>query len=109
MDVRDLNKACPEDTYPLPQIDQLVIATCGHEMVSFMDASLGYNPTKMNLVDKSQTSFYVDSDILYCKVMPFRLVNACAICHGIVNKIFENMLGQNMEVYLDDMLINKKS
>ena len=38
VDFRDLNKACPKDTFPLPQIDQLVDATVGHLRMSFLDA-----------------------------------------------------------------------
>ena len=34
----DLNKACPKDHFPLPQIDQLVDATIGHPRMSFLDA-----------------------------------------------------------------------
>ena len=38
IDFTDLNKACPKDCFPLPRIDQLVDATSGHEILSFMDA-----------------------------------------------------------------------
>ena len=38
IDFTDLNKACPKDSFPLPHIDQLVEATGGHKMLSFMDA-----------------------------------------------------------------------
>ena len=39
----DLNQACPKDCYPLPRIDQLVDATSGHQLLSFMDVYSGYN------------------------------------------------------------------
>lgn len=32
VDFRDLNKACPKDMYPLPNIDTLVDATANHEI-----------------------------------------------------------------------------
>ena len=40
---KDLNKACPKDSFSLPKIDQLVDVTMGYEMLIFMDAYLGYN------------------------------------------------------------------
>ena len=43
VDFIDLNKACPKDSYPLPKIDQLVDATLGHELLSFMEVFSGYN------------------------------------------------------------------
>ena len=48
VDFTDLNKACPKDSYPLPRIDQLVDFTAGHQLLSFMDAFLGYNQIKIN-------------------------------------------------------------
>ncbi|CAL2231351.1 unnamed protein product [Prunus armeniaca] len=37
-DYIDLNKACSKDSFPLPRIDQLINATTGHDLLSFMDA-----------------------------------------------------------------------
>lgn len=42
-DFTDLNNVCPNDSFPLPHIDQLVDTTAGHELLSFMDAFSGYN------------------------------------------------------------------
>ena len=39
----NLNKAYPKDSYPLPSIDQLMDATSGFQLMSFMDAFSGYN------------------------------------------------------------------
>ena len=47
VDFTDLNRACPKDSYPLPQIDTLVDSTTRHELLSFMDAFSGYNQIKM--------------------------------------------------------------
>ncbi|XP_074346599.1 uncharacterized protein LOC141685395 [Apium graveolens] len=41
VDFTNLNKACPKDSFPLPRIDQLVDATAGHALLSFMDAYSG--------------------------------------------------------------------
>ena len=38
IDFSDLNKACPKDCFPLPNIDQMVDATARYELLSFMDA-----------------------------------------------------------------------
>lgn len=42
-DYTNLNKACPKDSFLLPRIDQLVDATAGPELLSFMDAYSSYN------------------------------------------------------------------
>ena len=51
VDFKDLNKACPKDSYPLPSIDDLVDNTAGHEVYSFLDAYSGYNQIRMNPLD----------------------------------------------------------
>ena len=40
--------------------------------------------------------------------MPFGLKNARAIYQRLVNKMFSNQIGRNMEVYVDDMLVKSK-
>lgn len=47
VDFFNLNQACPKDNFPLPQINQLVDSTIGHELLSFMDAYSSYNQIPM--------------------------------------------------------------
>ena len=44
---RDLNKASPNDDFPLPYIDMLVDSMVGHSMLSFMDGFCRYNQILM--------------------------------------------------------------
>ena len=43
IDFTDLDKASPNDAFPMPRIDQLVDATVGHPWMSFLDAFQGYH------------------------------------------------------------------
>ena len=43
VDFRDLNKACPNDEFPLPNVDILVDAVADHERFSFTYGYSGYN------------------------------------------------------------------
>ncbi|KAK0605493.1 hypothetical protein LWI29_027475 [Acer saccharum] len=104
VDFTDLNKACPKDSFPLPRIDQLVDATAGHELLSFMDAYSGYNQIRMNKADEEKTSFTTNQGLYCYKVIPFGLKNAGATYQRLVNRIFARQIGKNMEVYVDDML-----
>ena len=47
----DLNKACPKDSFPMPQIDQLVDAIVSHPQMSFLDAFQGYHQIPLALED----------------------------------------------------------
>ncbi|XP_034198943.1 uncharacterized protein LOC117614289 [Prunus dulcis] len=72
-DYTDLNKACPKDSFPLPRIDQLVDATAGQELLSFMDAYSGYNQIFMHPPDSEHTAFITDKGLYCYNVMPFEL------------------------------------
>ena len=43
VDFRDLNKACPKNEFPLPNMDVIIDSTANHGMFSFMDSFSGYN------------------------------------------------------------------
>lgn len=75
-DYTDLNRACPKDTYPLPNIDMLVDGTSGFQVLSFLDVYFRYNQIIMHLPDKEKMTF-ITEDANFCyKVMPFDLKNA---------------------------------
>uniref|UniRef100_A0A2N9J111 RNA-directed DNA polymerase n=1 Tax=Fagus sylvatica TaxID=28930 RepID=A0A2N9J111_FAGSY len=108
VDFTDLNKACPKDSYPLPRIDQLVDSTAGHKLLSFMDAFSGYNQIQMAEEDQEKTAFITSRGLFCYKVMPFGLKNAGATYQRLVNKMFHDQIGRNVEVYVDDMLVKSK-
>ena len=105
VDFTDLNKACPNDSFPLPHIDRLVDATVGHELLTFLDAFSGYNQILMHPDDQEKTSFITERGTYCYKVMPFGLKNAGATFQRLVNEMFAEKLGKTIEVYIDDMLV----
>jgi ribonuclease HI len=108
VDFTDLNKACPKDPFPLPHIDSMVDATAGHEMLTFMDASSGFQQIQMEPSDQEDTAFMTPTGI-YCYIaMPFGLRNAGATYQRLVNMMFKDQLGDTMEVYIDDMVVKSK-
>nr|KAJ0214035.1 hypothetical protein LSAT_V11C400197270 [Lactuca sativa] len=80
----DLNKACPKDCYPLPEIDQKIL---------------------MSKEDEEKTAFYTDHGTFCYTKMPFGLKNAEATYQRLVDSIFAKQIGSNIEVYVDDMVI----
>uniref|UniRef100_A0A2N9GE62 Uncharacterized protein n=1 Tax=Fagus sylvatica TaxID=28930 RepID=A0A2N9GE62_FAGSY len=108
VDFTDLNKACPKDSFPLPRIDQLVDSTAGHKLLTFMDAFSGYNQIVMDECDQEKTSFITSRGLFCYKVMPFGLKNAGATYQRLMNRMFHDQIGRNVEVYVDDMLVKSK-
>ena len=77
--------------------------------MSFMDAFSGYNQIRMVPEDEDKTSFITDRGTYCYKVMSFGLKNAGATYQRMVNKVFANQLGRNMEAYVDDMMVKSTS
>ncbi len=105
VDFTDLNKACPKDPFPLPKIDQLVDSTAGHERMSFLDAFQGYHQIALRREDQEKTTFITPRGVFCYKVMPFGLKNAGATYQRMVTKMFSELLGKTVEVYIDDMVV----
>ncbi|RDX83570.1 Retrovirus-related Pol polyprotein from transposon 17.6, partial [Mucuna pruriens] len=104
-DYIDLNKACPKDPYPLPSIDRLVDGVSGYALLSFMDAYCGYNQIRMHPQDEEKTTFITETGAFCYRVMPFGLKNAGATYQRLMDKIFKEILGVSIEVYVDDMVV----
>ncbi|XP_074327891.1 uncharacterized protein LOC141665807 [Apium graveolens] len=75
VDFTDLNKACLKDSFPLPRIDQLMDATIGHTLLSFMDA---YS----ELVDEETRSTNMEK-LVYAIVLAARKVRPYFQAHKI--------------------------
>nr|XP_017245120.1 PREDICTED: uncharacterized protein LOC108216789 [Daucus carota subsp. sativus] len=108
VDYTDLNKACPKDPFPLPHIDTMVDSTAGHELLTFLDASSGFNQIQMEPSDAEKTAFITERGIYCYLAMPFGLRNASATFQRLVNKMFKQQIGRTMEVYIDDMVVKSK-
>ena len=108
MNYTDINEACPKDSFPLPQIDQIVDASAGHGMSSFLDAFSGYHQIPMYPPNVEKTAFITPHGLFFYNVMSFGLKNVGATYQRLVTKMFRLLLGKAMEVYIDDMLLNSK-
>ncbi|EHA8591483.1 hypothetical protein COCNU_scaffold060974G000030 [Cocos nucifera] len=84
-------------------------ATSGHELLTFMDVFSGYNQIRMAPENEEKTAFITDRGLYCYRIMPFGLKNAGATYQRLVNKIFKEQIGRNMEVYMDDILVKSRA
>nr|GFC06259.1 reverse transcriptase domain-containing protein [Tanacetum cinerariifolium] len=85
VDFTDLNRACPQDCYPLPEIDWKVESLCGYPFKCFLDAYKGYHQIQLAEADEEKTVFHTGHGVYCYTKMPFGLKNA--------------------EVYVDDLVV----
>ncbi|GJY38660.1 reverse transcriptase domain-containing protein [Tanacetum coccineum] len=105
VDFTNLNKACPQDCYPLPEIDWKVESLCGYPFKCFLDAYKGYHQIHMAESNVEKTAFHTPQGVYCYTKMPFGLKNAGATYQRLVDKAFEKQVGRNLEVYVDDLVI----
>nr|GMD70604.1 uncharacterized protein LOC109157794 [Ipomoea batatas] len=86
----------------------MIDAVTGHEIMSFMDGSSGYNQIRMAPEDEELTAFRTPKGIYCYKVMPFGLKNACATYQRAMQRIFDDMLHKMVECYVDDLVVKSK-
>src|ERR1044071_9546641 len=60
VDYKDLNKACPKDYYPLPEIELKVDSLAPYRFKCFLDAYKGYHQIQMAKEDEDKTAFRTD-------------------------------------------------
>jgi hypothetical protein len=90
VDFIDLNKACPNDNYPLPKIDKLVDSTARNDFLNSLDAYSGYHQIPMHPTDEEKTSFITKRGTCCYRVMPFSLKNIGATYQKMVDKVFKH-------------------
>ncbi|GJU79926.1 reverse transcriptase domain-containing protein [Tanacetum coccineum] len=108
--IKDLNKACPQDGYPLPEIDWKVESLCGYPLKCFLDAYKGYHQIKMAEEDEEKTAFITSQGIFCYTKMRFGGAERDPFCAGagdqpVVDRAFQKQIGRNLEVYVDDLVI----
>ena len=88
-----MNKACPKDFYPFPQIDRLVDDTSGYAMLSFLDVFSGYHQISMYPPNIEKIVFITEKGTYCYQMMPFGLKNVGATYQRMVNMVFKDLLG----------------
>ncbi|GJR99415.1 reverse transcriptase domain-containing protein [Tanacetum coccineum] len=101
VDFTDLNKACPQDCYPLPEIDWKIESLCGYPFKCFLDSYKGYHQIQMAESDEEKMAFHTSQKVLLRRL----LKNTGAINQRLVDRAFDSHVGRNMEVYVNDLVI----
>nr|GEY15026.1 reverse transcriptase domain-containing protein [Tanacetum cinerariifolium] len=109
IDFKNVNFACPKDYYPMLEIDSKIESVVGFPLKCFVDAYKGYHQVHMAEEDEEKTAFYTDQGTFCYTKMPFGLKNAGATYQQLVDEAFQSQIRRNLEVYVDDMVVKRKS
>jgi hypothetical protein len=105
----DLNKHYPKDPFGLPRIDQIVDSIAGSALLSFLDCYSGYHQIALREEDQSKTSFITPFNTYCYKTMSFGLKNAGATYQRAIQTCLGEQIGNNVEAYVDDVVVKTKN
>ena len=105
IDYRKLNASTTKDYFPLPFIDQILEKLAGKEYFCFLDGYSGYNQVAINPHDQDKTTFTCPFGTFAFTRMPFGLCNAPATFQRCMISLFSEMIGDFLEVFMDDFSV----
>jgi hypothetical protein len=102
VDYRDINKACTEDNYPTPFVDQIVEDCAGNEIFSLMDGFFDYNQNNILPADQHQTAFIFPCGTFAYRKLPFSLKNIGVTFQHAMSYAFHD-IKHIVQPYRDDI------
>jgi hypothetical protein len=109
IDYGKLNKATRKYHFPLPFIDEMLERLANHSFFCFVDGYSGYHQIPIHPSDQSKTTFTCPYGTYAYHRMSLGLCNALASFQRCMMFIFSDMIGEIMEIFMDDFSIYGKT
>ena len=109
VDFRKLNDVTIPDRYPVPAIDDILSAIGSHKYFTTLDLLSGFLQIPLEEESKQYTAFSTPSGHFNYTRMPFGLKSAPITFTRCMNKIYQDMIGRDLYIYLDDIIIFSNS
>lgn len=103
IDYRGLNAKTVRDTFPLPNVAELLNIAAGHKFYTTLDLKSGYHQLLLDPESRSYTTFSCKFGTFQYNVLPFGLSNGPPHFCRLVASLFGNVPG--VCTYMDDILI----
>ena len=104
-DFRGLNDVTKKDTYPLPNIRDVLDSMHGSKYWTTLDAASAYWSMPLREEDKEKTAFSVPRGKYEFNVTPYGLTNAGASYQRMMDICLAGLPPERILAYLDDIVI----
>ncbi|XP_048515211.1 uncharacterized protein LOC105692809 [Athalia rosae] len=109
IDFRKLNEKTVGDAYPLPNIIDILDQLGSAKYFSTFDLASGFHQIPMHPNDSAKTAFSTPHGHYQYNRMPFGLKNAPSTFQRLMDQILAGLQGNEIFVYLDDIVIYARS
>lgn len=104
-----LNDLVEKDPYELPIMKQKIQATQGSKWFTVIDLKEGFYCIEIEEEDKHKTAFEVNGKVYEWNWMVMGFKNARQIVQRVMNGMLGDLLGNGVEVYMDDIVVHAKT
>ncbi|CAH2090022.1 unnamed protein product [Euphydryas editha] len=105
IDYRKLNDITIGESYPIPQINEILDQLGKSKYFTTLDLASGFHQIQMSPADAPKTAFSVPQGHFQFNRMPFGLKNAPASFQRTMNTVLSGLQGVHCFVYLDDVVV----
>jgi hypothetical protein len=105
VDFRKLNEITIGDSYPLPNIQDILDKLGRARYFTALDCASGYLQVPIAEGDRHKTAFSTANGHYEFKRMPFGLKSAPSTFQRMMNNVLSELIGDRCLVYMDDILI----
>lgn len=105
IDYRKLNDITVGETYPIPQISEILDQLGNSKYFTTLDLTSGFHQILISAEDAPKTAFSVPQGHYQFNRMPFGLKNAPSTFQKLMNNCLSGLQGTRCFVYLDDIVI----
>lgn len=109
VDFRKLNDVTLTQNFPIPLIDEILDDLNGCEYFTTLDLHAAFHQIILHERDRDYTSFSAGNFKYRWVRMPMGLTSAPLTWQRAINTIFIVLIGKNLYIYLDDLLIATKT
>ena len=104
-----MNSVTHKDAYPLPRVDDTLDTLSGANWFLTIDLKSGYWQVEMAPEDHEKTAFCTQEGLFEFNVMPLGLCNALATFQHLMDCVLAGLQWSSCLVYIDDVIIIRRS
>lgn len=109
VDYRSLNKITKHDSFPLPNVNSILDQLGSKKVFSTIDLASGFFQIPMEKKSIEKTAFICEQGLYEYLRTPMGLKNSPSTMNRLLLRIFRNLIGKTVLVYMDDVLVMSNS